>query len=50
MSGTGKGERGELDEDENKSETGREMTGLGLLRLILYSPNNDTLERRSAVP
>ena len=50
MSDTGRGVRGKLDEDENKSETGRKMTGLGLLQLILYSPNNDTLERRSAVP
>jgi hypothetical protein len=25
------------------------MAGLGLLQLILYSPNNDTLERRSAI-
>lgn len=27
MSDTGKGVRGKLDEDENKSETGRKMTG-----------------------
>ena len=45
MSDTGKGVRGKLDEDKNKSETGQKMTGLGLLQLILYSPNNDTLER-----
>jgi hypothetical protein len=50
MSDTGKGVRGKLDEDENKSETGRKMTGLGLLQLLPYSPNNDTLKRGSAVP
>ena len=50
MSNTGKGVRGKLDEDEDKSETGRKMTGLGLLQLILYSPNNDALECGSAVP
>ena len=35
---------------QDKSETGRKMTGLGLLQLILYSPNNDTIEHRSATP
>jgi hypothetical protein len=48
MSDTGRGVRRKLDEDENESETRGKTTGLGLLQLILYSPDNNTLERRSA--
>jgi hypothetical protein len=51
MSDTGRHVRGEnWVKAKAKVRENEKMTGLGLLRLILCGPNNDTLECRSAIP